>query len=71
MIRHAKAEMIPCGSRSAKMGNEKYIKITSIASNSQKFAKDVHKTHHIFICPKRQKFQNLNYQTMNQATTII
>jgi len=38
MIRQAKAEMIPCGTRSAKIDTQKYIKITSIASNSQQLA---------------------------------
>ena len=42
MIRHAKAETFPRGSLSAKVDRQKYIKITSIASNSQQLAKDVY-----------------------------
>jgi hypothetical protein len=42
MTRQAKAEMIPCGTHSAKVDRQKYIKITSIASNSQQFAKDAY-----------------------------
>lgn len=38
MTRQAKAEMIPCDTRSAKIDRQKYIKITSIASSSQQLA---------------------------------